>query len=269
MMQCSNCGHAGEGGNFCEKCGTKLAPGDSAAAETAAASAAPIMTNVNQGGQGGPGSTGPSVTDQLNPYLQKAKSGSKMYLNYFLNTLKNPYAVGRQMGGEQFLNGIITIVLYAVLIPLMFYVLTLGERFQPSFGNMVIKPAITYAVLMLLVATYCFAAVRLAKSPAGFKEVVARFGAFLVPFVALLIIALVFAAMKSSLLGIFLLLGFVGAIFTVPAFVVNSFNHSPGSGLDAIYGTVLTYVATFITLILMASYLIEQIVSQLPFYSYY
>ncbi|PZD94470.1 hypothetical protein DNH61_18945 [Paenibacillus sambharensis] len=246
-------------------------PSGSAGVETAAASAMPASgPAAHPGGQAqaGPGSTGPTVTDQLNPYLQKAKSGSKMYLNYFLNTLKSPYTAGRQMGGEQFVNGIITIVLYAVLIPLMFYALTLGERFQPSFGSMVIKPAITYAILMMLVTVYCFAAVRLAKSQAGFKEVAARFGAFLVPFVALLVVAFVFAALKSSLLGIFLLLGFVGAIFTVPAFVVNSFNNNPGTGLDAIYGTVLTYVATFITLILMASFLVDQIVRQLPFSSY-
>ena len=44
-----------------------------------------------------------------------------MYFGYFLQVLKQPYASTHNVGAEHLINGIITMVLYAFLIPFTLY----------------------------------------------------------------------------------------------------------------------------------------------------
>lgn len=239
-MNCPNCQHQNIGGNFCEQCGTRLA-----ASETAATTES-YYQRTDQ------------ASTQPNKQIEMAKKVSKMYLSYFMTVIKKPYVKAQNVGNEQFVNGLITIGLYALFIPLvMFFGLGEVKEYMASpFFDIVLKPTLAYFVFILLVATYTFGAVKLGKIDVSYKDVIARFGTTLVPFVVLFAIAIMFAIFKFEMLFVLLMvLGFVASIFTIPALVIASFKKSVTQGLDAIYGTVLTYITTFITIGIMADLL--------------
>ncbi|KAF0821294.1 zinc ribbon domain-containing protein [Cytobacillus firmus] len=254
-MICSNCSHKNDGGRFCENCGSPLTQGGGQEAAVA-------MENA---------SASPTTSGQSNKYIESTKNISKMYFGYFMQVIKKPYASAQAVGAEHFINGLITIVLYSFIIPLMFYFALkgiladmnsfssglFGEELQinPPFADVVIKPAFAYAIFIMLVAVFSFAAIKLGRINASFQEVVARFGSFLIPFVALLAIALIMSILKIKLFLLFLFLGFVGSIFMVPPLVIASYKKSSEEGVDVIYGSLITYILTFVAIAIMGDML--------------
>ncbi|USB33055.1 zinc ribbon domain-containing protein [Paenibacillus sp. YPG26] len=257
-MHCTNCNHYNEGGKFCESCGAKLPVEVAATSETAGQS--PVQPDYTQQQEpvyhtppqqtGYPGSGQPSA--QPNVYLQNAKKVSRSYFNYFGGILKRPFSASHSIGGDQLVNGIITMVLLSLIAPLMVY-FTLGARArnyltESPFLDIVVKPALSLVILILLIATFCYCAVRLAKVHAGYRDVIARFGAMLVPFLGLMGIAFVLSILQIEIFGIFLVGAFLGLVFIAPPLVITSWVKQDARGLDAVYGVLLTYIATFITL---------------------
>jgi len=259
-MKCSNCKHENEGGKFCENCGAKL---QGTFENEVAASVEPVYES--------------SQRNQTNQYIETTKKVSKQYFSYFMQVLKKPYANSKNVGSEHFINGIITIVLYCLFIPLMTYfgvsgVLSKVNNFgssllgtdvniKPPFTDIVIKPVFAYVIFTLLVVTYTFAAVKLGRIKASYKELLARFGSILIPFVLLLAIGFVMSILKMKLFILFLILGFIGSILVVPPLVIASYKKENQEGLDVVYGTLLTYVLIFITNIIMAKILFEAIIN--------
>lgn len=268
-MHCTNCNHYNEGGKFCENCGAKLPVEVAATSETVGQS--PVQPEYTQQQEpvyhtppqhtGYPGSGQPPA--QPNVYLQNAKNVSRLYFNYFGAILKRPYSSIQNIGGEQLVNGIITLVLFSLLAPLMvyFYLGSMARKYfsdspfmdnvvntNLSFGDFVIKPTLSLVVLSLLIATFCFCAIKLAKINAGYRDVIARFGALLVPFLGLMVIAFVLSILQLEIFSIFLVGAFLGLLFVAPPLVITSWVKKDARGLDAVYGILLTYIATFITL---------------------
>jgi hypothetical protein len=247
LMICGNCQHENAGGKFCAKCGTKMV--------------------FNEAKQEIASTTQPVHQAQPNIHMENAKKITKMYFGFFMTILKNPYSQSKNIGNEHFINGLITVALYAIFIPLMVYLglkdsLAMGYVDSP-FLNFVVKPAFGYAVFILLVVTYSFAAIKLGKVQADFQTVIARFGSLLIPFVGMFGLALLLALLETKFFAIILFIGFVGSIFTVPALTISSFKKEISGGLDVVYGTILTYVLTFITLMIMASILLETIINSI------
>jgi hypothetical protein len=262
MTTCTNCNHQNDGGKFCENCGSPLV-----AAATPSVEGTSIPKVVGQ----------PQGSTEPNQYLEGAKQVSKQYGLYFLQVLKKPYSSSVNVGAEHFTNGLITMFLYSILIPLIVYfalkgvladVSGLGTDFfgeevemDIPFMEVVITPAIAYVAFVLLVATFSFAAIKLGRINVGFKEVVARFGVFLIPAVAILAIGLLFAILKVKMFVFFTLLGFLILIFLVPPLVIASFKKDSQEGIDVIYGSLITYVLSFVALAIMGDLLFEQIKS--------
>lgn len=251
-MNCPNCNHTSDGGKFCGNCGAPLS----------SSTHSEIATN------------GPTIATQQpqpNAYFQSTKTVSTMYFNFFLQVLKKPYASSQSVGGEHFVNAIITIILYAIFIPLIIYFGVksfmngisdatggiFGNTYSmgPSFTDFVLKPMFGYAVFILLVATFVFAAIMLGKIEVTYKSVIARFGSFLIPFLALFVVALILSIFNAKIYIFLFLLGFIGSIFIVPPLVIASYKKETQGGLDTIYGTLLTYILTFITLAIMTNVL--------------
>jgi len=256
MAQCQNCQHLNEGGKFCEKCGSPLHFGtfNEAAATTT------IQTQP--------------VDSQANQYLEGAKNVSKRYFSYFIEVLKKPYASSVNVGQEHFINGIITIVLYSIFIPLMLYFALKGFLAEMSglasdfmgetgisvpFTDVVIKPTIAFAVFIFLVACFTFAAVKLGRVNVNFKEVIARFGSFLIPSVAILAVALIFSILKVKLSIFIAFLGVLTSIFLVPPLVIASFKKQFQDGVDVIYGALITYVLSFLAIAIMVDMVFESL----------
>lgn len=247
-MKCLNCNHLNDGGKFCEKCGAKLVVID----EAAAATETPVYNTQ-------------TVSTQPNVHIENAKNVSKMYAGFFMNVIKKPFSQSQHVDHTHFVNGLITVALYAIFIPLMLY---LGFKeyttyIDSPFLNVVVKPAFAYAIFILLVSVYSFAAIKLGKVNTSLQDVIARFGTFLVPFVGLFIVATIMALLQIKLFALLLFIGFIGSVFTVPPLVIASFKKEVTAGLDVVYGTILTYLATFITIGFMAKLLFEVVGSML------
>jgi len=258
-MQCANCNHTNqEGGNFCENCGSPLK--NQAAQESAFSTSSTAATAA-----------------EPNPYIESTKKISKMYFRHFIDVLKRPYSNSKNIDGQYLVHAIITIILYSLIIPLMFYFGLKGllndwsnvgsdwfgeeVAFNPPFTDIVVKPTFAYAIFILLLATFTFASVKLGRANATYKDVISRFGSFLIPFVAILLIALIMSILKIDLFVLFLFIGFSGSILMVPPFVIMSFKRESDIGLDSLYGTLITYLLTFIALLIMGDMLFDAIKS--------
>ncbi|NMO97904.1 zinc ribbon domain-containing protein [Paenibacillus lemnae] len=304
-MICSICGHENVSGKFCEKCGNRLVAepekDTTPEAEEAAASAervesvespehtaagtadnarhdqeasagqtyysppASVNTKTVHTSASEPG-TGPS---QTNAYLESAKKNSKMYFQYFVNVLKNPLAAAQRTGSEQLINGIITMVIFALLIPLMTY-LSLGEardyldRYGSPFVDVVLKPWLWLMLLLGLTAVYTTGAVKLAtNTKVDIKEIFARFGTLLVPFIAIVIVGFLLAFMEIGLGGNLLAIGVIGAFFTIPVLIAVDYKRVPGAKLDTLYAILLIYAALLVTVMIIGRSLLSMM--NLPF----
>ncbi|MDQ0243733.1 hypothetical protein J2S09_001278 [Bacillus fengqiuensis] len=246
-MHCTNCGHLNEGGKFCVKCGTKLEGG--VYEQRAAAGAESTYVNPQP-------TTTYSQPAQQSQHVETAKVISKLYIAYFMQGVKNPTMAAQSVRGEQFINGIITMILYAISIPLMVY---FGFKdFMGPFSEAVIQPAFYYLIFIAFVALATFAAVKLGRVQASLQDVFARFGTFLIVPTSFLMVALLLSLVQIEIFLLLLLFGFLGLFLVVP-FTIYSFKKEVPYGLDGIYGTFLTYLAIIILLATIARIIIEQV----------
>lgn len=263
-MKCPNCSHENEGGNFCEICGAQLVEAPESVAQQ------PNRQTYE--------STGDSQTED---YLKKTKDQSKQYFTYFMDVLKKPYAsLHAYMENQHFLYAIITFILYCLFIPLMIYFgvkgiisslgsFSLGTTFDITlpFMDVVIKPFFAFAIFMVLVCVFTFVSIKLGRVNVTFKEVFSRFGLLLIPFVFILTIGLVLSILEVSLFVYFLAIGLIGSIYiAVPVLITFYRKSSPGEGLDAVYGTLLTYILTFLVILIMGEMLFDSLITTIQSY---
>ena len=209
-----------------------------------------------------PPNQGAQQQQQPNRYIESTKEISKMYFSYFLQVLKQPYASTKNVGAEHSVNGIITMVLYAFLIPFTLYFFIknassgidsfLGNcTISVPFGEVVLKPTLAFAIFIFLIFIFTFVSIKLGRSEATFQEALARFGSLLIPIVAILLVSLIMSILNIKLFIVVLLLGILGSIFLVPALVIVSYKKNSSDGVDVFYGSFITYILTFIALAIM------------------
>ncbi|MED3915618.1 zinc ribbon domain-containing protein [Priestia megaterium] len=288
-MNCSNCGHFNEGGKFCVKCGQKLR-------EEAAVSQAAAASEYQPQPQ-------PAYAPQEpNQRVRQAKKVSKSFFSYFAEGIKNPTATAQaataQAAGEsQFVNALITVILYALSIPIMLYVgwkllliqfvrsmfklPIISEELAPSdmedfntgadlikatdinsiihfnFTDFVFKQGIFIFIGLAVIIGATYVAAKFGKVDVSFKEFFSRFGTFLIIPTALLLIGLVLAFLHVEYFSYFMNFGLL-SIFLVVPFTIASFKQSGTNGLDRIYSTLIVYVVITIVLAFIANGLGEE-----------
>ena len=263
-MKCSNCGHLNDGGRFCENCGTQLVETAGSAIQNQPQQSTPQVTNEV-------GNTG---AIQAEEYLKKTKDQTKQYFTYFMNVLKKPHAsLNAPFENQHYMYAIITFILYSLFIPLMIYFGVkglmstfsyFGESANLSFVDAVIIPAIAYGVFIVLVAGFTFFSIKLGRVNVAFKEVFTKFGILFIPFVFILAIGLLLSILKVSLFILFLVIGLIGSMYVVvPLLIAFYKKDAAGEGMDAVYGTLLTYILTSILMLIMGEMLIDTLISGL------
>jgi hypothetical protein len=237
-----NCGHSNsEKDQFCVKCGTKM----SAQAETASTNTTTTTTTAEPVFIPG----APSSSAEPAVYMEKAKTIGLAYGQYVRRLFKKPTVISEQIDKSNFVNGIISLILFALTIPFIFYIgikkATSGlfsGLYEPSFFSVVIKSIVFLSVLLLISTLVIYLYTRLCKSNASFKDVVARFGAFLTIPAALQLVALVAAIIQLTSFSVFLsafgMLGLVAAI----CLTIYSYRKDQEQGIDALYGIMLTFL---------------------------
>lgn len=258
ILNCNECGRNNQvGAKFCEGCGTKLQviqegmPSATTAYEETAATVAP---------------QNPPAAGNSQQYIEKGKVISKLYFSYFMSVLKKPAQTSENIDRSELVNGIITIALFALMIPLMTYFglksAVENSFYTPeiSFSAVVIKPFFSLFIFLALVGVIIFGAVKLGKSSASLLDVISRLGAFLVVPTALLAVALIISLLGSYWFALFLVLGLIGFSFIIPL-IVYSLKREQTSGLDAFYCTFLTYLGIFILFTIIGEQAFQEVES--------
>lgn len=264
-MQCAQCGQINQSAKFCVKCGANLQA--AATSENAGGGyQPPVQPLPTAQPQAQPTSfQKPAAPVRPNPQLEQVKQVSKQYFSYFLEVLKSPVRKGQSSTSVHMLNGLITLILFSLILPLIAYfqARSVARRFDfgdfglansVSFSGVVIKPFFFLLIIVLLVNTVIFFVLKLGNVNLNYREVTARFGSFMIPSVAFFLVALLFSLISSGSVIMGLLIGIgVFSWFVAVCFVIYSFKKDQTSGLDAFYGVILTYIACAILIALLGA----------------
>ncbi|WP_256758781.1 zinc ribbon domain-containing protein [Cohnella sp. WQ 127256] len=265
-MQCTQCGQINQSAKFCVKCGTQLQV--AATSETASNNFPPSTSSVPQPPvshqplpvQLSKSVEQPAASAQMNPQLQQVKQVSKQYLNYFLEVLKSPMRTGQSSNAGHMVNGLITLILFALILPLMVYFQLRGQVSRIGFGfedhisfvDVVIKPSFFLFIIVMLVNSIMFLVLKIGNVGVSYREVTARFGSFMIPAVAFFLVSLLFSFISdgSVVMGLLIGLGLFSWLVAV-CLVIFSFKKDHTSGMDAFYGVIITYAASIILIALL------------------
>ncbi|MBP1971137.1 hypothetical protein J2Z83_003276 [Virgibacillus natechei] len=262
MLVCSSCSENQESGKFCGNCGGSLQPaqGDNqqqgeinAGTEQFAATAAKSQP-------------APQVEPQAQQTTETIKNGLRDYWAYALGLIKNPTDSFRS-GEDHFINGLVTMALYALAFSLSIYFFISNSfmgPLDPSFFEFNFK--FTLAIVAFLAITFgiTFAITRLAKSQELFKTVISQYGGLLVPFTALNIVAVIGGLAGSPFL-VFAPLA-VSSIFTflfIPVLYVFEKSSQVNNQGQKIYFSLITLLFIGLGFYILGEVIISSILSDL------
>ncbi|RDW15050.1 hypothetical protein [Oceanobacillus chungangensis] len=238
-MLCSSCKQETEPGKFCTVCGASLV-----VEETAATSDPQPINVVSETEQ--PKKKNP---DQSNEFTEKVTAEAKTFWNFVLTFLKKPSAA-QNVTGSEWISGIITLIIFSLLIALGSFI-TANSYFSSSFWNSFVQPFIQFIVLFAGIAAITFAGVKITAQSFSFQDIVAKIGAYTIPFLGLAIIGSILAMLNIPFAGTFIMLSLIGPLLIVPTFI---FLEKPAAGFDRIYVLLGVYVIGLI----LSSFLVQR-----------
>ncbi|WEG16736.1 zinc ribbon domain-containing protein [Alkalihalophilus pseudofirmus] len=245
-MSCPNCNTTlDQGAKFCTSCGHRLA----AAEEVSATSDSAATTTINH-----------------QQYLDQGKKISKQYVTFAKQSLRNPFSSATSLNSTNMINAIISIVLYAFLLPLFLYnalsKMSMGF-YSPSFGEIVIVPMFVSMIILIGITGIIFAVSKLMKVQIGFLDVLTRFGSLLTIPAAVLILANVFAVLSVMSFGVMLLVVSLISYFVAIAATIMSLPSQPGIGIDKFYGILITYLVMLIVTYMFGESIVSDFIAEL------
>ncbi|MBP1948465.1 zinc ribbon domain-containing protein [Virgibacillus litoralis] len=218
-MQCSSCGQQTAEGKFCTNCGAELGKDDryEAVADSTV-------------------STSPSTNQNPNETVEKLKTTGSNFGHFFVTLVKNP-SEAKKANGSDMSSGIITFVLFSLVIALSYHLILstiqIGFFMQITFLDSFILPFIIFTILYLLIAGLTFAGAKLSVQAVTFPDVIAKYGAYLVPFLLLFTAGILFWLIGiTSIAGLLLLLSILSTLLIAPTFILVE--QTP-NGFDRIY----------------------------------
>ena len=266
-LKCNKCGATCQSGDkICGECGSNLesqAINVSQPAQEETTTTHPTPNNS---------SAIPQSTVNNQEYIDKGKVISKMYFSYFLTMLKNPVSAAANTNKHDLTNGLITMVLFTLSIPLMFFFAlknTLDDYLTVSFFDVVMKPFFVFFIYIVLVVAVVLGVLKIAKSSANFLDVMARLGSFLVLPTAFLAVAFILSLIGSTSCIFFLSIGLICFSVIIPLIIYSYKQEEPG-GLDTFYCILLTYVGIAIIFLIVGEQVVQDFIELLDNpYGYY
>ncbi|MGM7703002.1 hypothetical protein ACSVDE_14825 [Pseudalkalibacillus sp. Hm43] len=236
-MICPVCKHEQENGKFCGSCGASMIV-TTTENEIAATSESVNVTT--------------STVSTPNENLDKAKNISRMYGNYVLALLKRP-SLAFTLNEQQFVNGIITIILYALTFALSLYFLAnsifkaamdgIGELFMETtpaaslpFFDITFKLLLIGVVFVAIGMVSTLLVAKLMGNKLPVKESLSQYSSVLVPFTALNMVAMILGLL-GSVWGtiIIIVLSLLFVILFIPGFVVYEYSKDTKGTVDRFY----------------------------------
>lgn len=259
-MICSKCGHVFENelGSLteCPVCGAALAPPRNeklevvdAGIESAAAGESPPEIGHDTGNSGASapgGKASPDLTWKQVKESQAFQQGaeiSKQYGGFFLNALLRPLASSKKIDKAHFLNGIITMVIIAILLPLVLYVPSLRSAFPDAFGAGYLRPFLLVVLAFAVAVFAAYGVLRLGKVAADVRNITAKLGTLLVPSTAALLISVIFQilGLGMGISGLFLFITVLSFFVAITLLIHQEMSQST-SALDPLYGSLIVNV---------------------------
>lgn len=259
-MICLKCGHVfeNEQGSIteCPVCRAALAPSwnektgeASARIESAATGESPpeIGTESGHSGASAPGgkASGDLTWKQVkeSQAFQQGAEISKQYGGFFLNALLHPLASSKKIDRAHFLNGIITMVIIAILLPLVLYIPSLRSAFPDAFGAGYLRPFILVVLAFAVAVFATYGIMRLGKVSADPRNITAKLGTLLVPSTAALLISVIFQiiGLGIGLSGLFLFITVLSFFVAITLLIHQEMSQST-SALDPLYSSLIVNV---------------------------
>lgn len=95
--------------------------------------------------------------------------------------------------------------------------------------------------------------------PSVFQGFILKIRAFLIPFTAILILALFFFLLHTDICFTILAVGLIGAFFAIPPAMLGSYQHSYKGKVDVIYSTIVIYLIICVTFQLIIEHYVKEI----------
>lgn len=237
-MTCTNCGNKYANGRFCGSCGIRLTEEADGFQEQL-----PI-------GNGQTAMEATVVNTESNAHLENVSNLTKEYWSYFVAHLKHP-SLSLTKQDDEFKNGFISLILYAVIFGLSFYTVLKGAALESVDGLAFIDTADggpSFSSVFLNVAgfmTVCIAIVSIGLFIIGknfgptylFKQTVVLYGAHSLPAIVIGVAALFFLLIKSYWYGSFLLIVSVAYVLILsPGYVMSVLLSKKPKGIDPLHG---------------------------------
>ncbi|MDG5471451.1 zinc ribbon domain-containing protein [Jeotgalibacillus sp. ET6] len=247
-MKCEKCGNQQDGGKFCGKCGTSLTADHS--------TANPVQETVMHPAAEGPAGSGQV---QQNEYIEKAKKTGKGYWSYLKTYIKTPSAIFSK-GENEFVNGLISLLLFSFMVALVAYVFIqsisrsmfggYGDAFMNEYAGptfiSVFGGSMIYAVLsLLLAAVSLFVVTKLFGKGHSFKSIISYYGSHMLPGLFLMAAAFIFILIQAYAFGtIILTIAISFTVFILPLYLISSLLTKQSKSADPLYGFI-SYVILF------------------------
>lgn len=224
-MTCTNCGNTHANGRFCGSCGIRMTE----RAEGFADGQTVIESAVPKA--------------EPNVHLENMGNLTKEYWSYFVQHLKHP-SISLAKQEDESRNGIISLLLYAVIFGLSFFTAlkgmaleSIGMEGNPSFSSVFLNVA-GFAVVCILIISFGLFIIGKNFGPAYlFKQTLALYGAHTLPAIVIGAVSLFFLLIKSYWYGIFLLIvSFIYILMLAPGYVISVLLSKKPKGIDPLHG---------------------------------
>ncbi|WP_010529365.1 zinc ribbon domain-containing protein [Lentibacillus jeotgali] len=236
-MQCPSCGQYSEEGKFCTNCGAQLVSEQEDTEETIPHQEDSNVIVNNDSEQDS------ETSDSSNEFTEKLKSDAINFGHFFITLMKNP-SEAKKANHSDTISGIITILIFSLLLSVSYhFVLTAipaGFFSNVSLFDSFVLPLITFILLQILIAGLTFAGAKLAVQAVTFRGIIAKYGAYLIPFLLLYAAGLIFSFIGlSALAGILIPVSILGLLLLAPTFILLE---QPSEGFDRVYVLLGLYI---------------------------
>lgn len=236
-MQCPHCGFDSEEGKYCTNCGAELSASESESSTAEDMSEEkPVEEAPNEPKQ------------QSNETADRLKTTGANFGHFFMALLKNP-TEARKANKSDFSSGIIMYVLFSLLIALSYHFIinsisfgsmSLSLMVDISFLDSFIIPFLLMFLLYFLIAGLTFICSKLTVQAAKFTDIVAKYGAYLVPFFIFHVAGIIFSLVGLPVFSLLLIfISILGMLIIAPTFILLE---QPSDGFDRVYILLGLYI---------------------------
>ncbi|WP_117168148.1 zinc ribbon domain-containing protein [Paraliobacillus sediminis] len=252
-MHCTKCGHPlSHEEKFCSNCGKPASDDIAATTETANLEVTAVATSTNETNE--------------NQFMESVKEISSGYISTLKDAVVKPYHASKQVIEADKTNGLITLILFALLFPLHTYINLLKGWSTPSFWGAYLLPVLFTSLIFAAFIVIVFGVVKLMKvEKVSLFLITAKFGLLMILPTAAMLIAVFSSLISATFLGV-MLSSFSLMLVSIAAIVsVFSASSQPSNdkGLDIYYSILLMFIAMSVVISVLGASIIANALEQI------